>query len=246
MLEAYDTLPKATQGGESQFMMKTLAQRLRFSREKAKLSQSELARRVGIKPQAIQFIESGKVYKPRNILEIAAVVGVDAMWLSSGQGDMHNPVSIARGPKIQGHVPLITWALVAQWKSDTLRANVLQDRHQILIPTTAKIGAAAFALEVLGDSMEPEFAPQDIIVVDPDRQPHHRSFVIARKGNDKDSTLRELVIEGSRRLLKPLNPRYPIDELALIVDEVCGVVVYKSKAYFSEVNERNSAHNIVP
>ncbi len=69
-------------------MMNTLAKRLRYAREQAGLSQSSLARRVGIKPQAIQIIEAGQVHRPRNIVEIAAALGVAPEWLLLGKGRM--------------------------------------------------------------------------------------------------------------------------------------------------------------
>lgn len=68
--------------------MKTLAQRLRYSRERAGLSQSALARAVGIKPQAVQLIEAGRVEKPRNLLALAGALGVNPTWLLTGEGAM--------------------------------------------------------------------------------------------------------------------------------------------------------------
>lgn len=62
--------------------MKTLAQRLRDTREAAGLSQSALARAVGIKPQTIQLIEAGKVKRPRHLIEIANALKVSGAWLS--------------------------------------------------------------------------------------------------------------------------------------------------------------------
>lgn len=64
----------------------TLAQRLRDTREAAGLSQSALARAVGIKPQTIQSIEAGKVKRPRHLLEIANALKVSGAWLSGGVG----------------------------------------------------------------------------------------------------------------------------------------------------------------
>ena len=66
--------------------MKTLSQRLRYAREQAGLSQSALARRVGLRPQAIQLIEAGRVRQPRNLVHIAAVLKVNPLWLASGEG----------------------------------------------------------------------------------------------------------------------------------------------------------------
>ena len=66
--------------------MKTLSQRLRYAREQAGLSQSALARQVGMRPQAIQLIEAGRVRQPRNLVQIAAALNVNPLWLANGEG----------------------------------------------------------------------------------------------------------------------------------------------------------------
>lgn len=68
--------------------MKTLAQRLRYCRERMGVSQSALARTVGIKPQAVQLIEAGRVEKPRHLLALATALGVNPTWLLEGDGPM--------------------------------------------------------------------------------------------------------------------------------------------------------------
>lgn len=71
--------------------MNTLAKRLAAAREAKHLSQSDLARLVGLKPQAIQAIEAGKVEKPRNILAIAKAVGVEPGALLTGDENYSLP-----------------------------------------------------------------------------------------------------------------------------------------------------------
>lgn len=78
--------------------MDTLAKRLRYARERAGLSQSELARRVKIRPQAIQFIEGGHVRRPRSTVEIARVLGVNAEWLLLGEGAVEVAVRESAAP----------------------------------------------------------------------------------------------------------------------------------------------------
>jgi len=68
--------------------MDTFATRLKYARERAGLNQSELARRIGIKPQSIQHIESGSTQKSRYTLEIANVLGVSVEWLVYGEGSI--------------------------------------------------------------------------------------------------------------------------------------------------------------
>lgn len=64
-----------------------------------------------------------------------------------------------------------------------------------------------YALRVLGDSMAPEFWDGCIVIVDPGAAPAHDAFVIVETGGEV--ILRQLVIDGERRLLRPLNPAYP-------------------------------------
>ena len=67
--------------------MGTLGDRLRESREKKKLSQQELADKVGVSQQAIGKIESGVTQNPRNLKVIAEVLGVAQHWLQFGEVD---------------------------------------------------------------------------------------------------------------------------------------------------------------
>ena len=63
-----------------------------------------------------------------------------------------------------------------------------------------------YALRVLGDSMEPEFADGCVIIVDPGYVPRDGSYVIVEFAGDV--FFRQLVFDGERRFLKPLNPKY--------------------------------------
>lgn len=68
-----------------------------------------------------------------------------------------------------------------------------------------------YALRVVGDSMEPEFADGCVVIVDPGYVPHDRSYVIVEYAGDV--FFRQFVIDGERRFLKPLNPKYGSFEL---------------------------------
>lgn len=63
-----------------------------------------------------------------------------------------------------------------------------------------------YALRVLGDSMEPEFADGCVIIIDPGHAPRDGSYMVVEFAGDV--FFRQLVFEGERRFLKPLNPKY--------------------------------------
>ena len=86
--------------------------------------------------------------------------------------------------------------------------------------------AEPIALMVLGDSMLPEFAEGEVIVVEPEGLARDGAFVIAF--HDGEHTLRQLAQRDGRWLLHPLNPRYP-DAWIADLSAVKGVVIQKSR-----------------
>ena len=68
-----------------------------------------------------------------------------------------------------------------------------------------------YALRVLGDSMEPEFADGCVIIVDPGHAPRDGSYVVVEFAGDV--FFRQLVFDGERRFLRPCNPKYGSFEL---------------------------------
>lgn len=66
------------------------SRRLKQARQHADLSQSELARRVGLKAQAVQYLEDADnaAMGSRYTLRLAQACGVSAAWLETGQGGM--------------------------------------------------------------------------------------------------------------------------------------------------------------
>lgn len=64
--------------------METLSERLKIAREKAGLSQAQVADMVGLSQQSIAKIERGETQQPRKIHELAKAVGVTQKWLLLG------------------------------------------------------------------------------------------------------------------------------------------------------------------
>ncbi|MBI4756185.1 MAG: S24 family peptidase [Betaproteobacteria bacterium] len=84
----------------------------------------------------------------------------------------------------------------------------------------------AYALMVLGDSMLPEFAEGEVIVVEPEGLAGDGSYVIAWHGGEH--IFRQLVARDGRWWLHPLNPAHADAE---IPDLSCvrGVILQKQR-----------------
>ncbi len=66
----------------------TLGARVRQCRLALNWSQAELAKRLDIKQQSIDQLESGKVKSPRYVIELAEALGAPLEWLRHGKGEM--------------------------------------------------------------------------------------------------------------------------------------------------------------
>ncbi len=87
-------------------------------------------------------------------------------------------------------------------------------------------GAELFALLVVGDSMAPEFADGEVIVVEPEGLARDGAFVVAQV--DGDWALRQLVRADDGWRLCALNPAFPAAAIGDL-SAVRGVVIQKSR-----------------
>jgi SOS-response transcriptional repressor LexA len=211
--------------------MQEIKDRVRDLRLQYRLTQDELARRVGVKQQSIQQLEDGVVKRPRYILELARALNVRPEWLRDGalpqrHPDQAEPSNTELAPRVRGVVPVISWVAAGRLEEvvDLHEPGAAEEWQA----TTAAIREHTFALRVVGDSMEPEFTEGTTIIVEPDLAPENGDYVIVRNGAC-EATFKQLVRDGNEWYLKPLNPRYPIRPL--MDAEVVGVVIAQEKRY---------------
>lgn len=120
--------------------------------------------------------------------------------------------NVEPGPDIRGQLPLISWVQAGAW-SEVIDLYAVGDA-EMWLPCPAAHGPRAFALRVKGESMynphgRRSFRPDDLIFVDPDRNPENGSLVVAKLDDSQEATFKQLVIEDGKRYLKALNPAWP-------------------------------------
>jgi SOS-response transcriptional repressor LexA len=206
------------------------------------LSEGELGRRSGVPQPTIHRIATNAVASPRqeNVEKIAKALKVSSEWLWKGGSQKETSplapdTNIEPGPAIKGYVPLISWVQAGAW-CEVSDVRSLDDA-EIWLPCAASHSSQSYALRVRGLSMfnqheRRSFRDGDIIFVDPAKDAENGSLVIAKLMDSQEATFKQLVMEGSRRFLKPLNPAWPdpiieLDDNAMI----CGVVFSKLEIF---------------
>jgi SOS-response transcriptional repressor LexA len=195
---------------------------------------AELARALGKQPSEISRIFTSKQAHRRNVgprlaRSIEAVLGKETGWMDKQHVAVPYQAESALRPDASApamDTPIIRlpilWSVQAKDIPSIGRTGRLPLPPQEWVTVAARVGRRAYALRVQGDSMEPKFPEGVIIIVDPDVEPVHGSFVIAVITDTDQITFKQFVIDG-RAYLKPINPRYPIIEIDNRVT-ICGVV----------------------
>jgi len=94
-----------------------------------------------------------------------------------------------------------------------------------IVEASACSGSEAFALRVLGTSMEPEFNEGEIIIIEPEGLLHDGSFVLAQHAGEW--IFRQLCKDGEAWRLHALNPAFP-DQALPDLKAVRGVIIQKA------------------
>jgi phage repressor protein C with HTH and peptisase S24 domain len=187
---------------------KTIGERVRERRLQLKLSQPQLAREVGgITYQAIQQLEAGGGTK--HLVPIAKALGVTAEWLQEGGRPAPSSRSSLRAPVANDRLQVLGmaecgpdgWSL---WNGDVI--------DMVARPAGLAGVPGAYAVYVVGVSMEPRYHPGELVHIHPGKPLTVGAYVLVqrRPRNDGDPPL--AVIKrlarrtGSKIVLEQFNP----------------------------------------
>ena len=211
-----------------------LGKNIRSRRETLGWTLEKLSELSGVEIGTISALENRDSKRSQYATALARAMGVTLDELEQPDSLPPQPAKgtpqallagLSPAPERTGRVPLISWVQAGEWAH---AADLLQPGEGYeWIDTSVAVQAHTFALRVEGDSMEPEFAPGTILVVEPELDAYPGDYVIAKNGDE--ATFKQLVRDGADLYLKPLNPRYPIKPLGSA--RVVGVVREAVKRY---------------
>ena len=192
--------------------MSTLAKRLQETMERAGLTQAALARKASafgesVSQQVVQHLTSGRNTTSKSLVPIAKALDVSVEWLTTGEGGsfaVKGGAANLRGPKAAARdaardserVPVLGmaecgpdgWSL---WNGDIIDT----------IPRPLNLVGAprAYAVYIVGDSMEPRYYSGELAHIHPGKPVTIGAFVLVQMRPDHDGETPKAVV---KRLIK--------------------------------------------
>lgn len=198
--------------------METLGSRLKSLRKTKKITQQQLADAIGVsKTSVIYWEKDDNIPKHESLMALSTVLSVSPDFLLTGissstlDSNVSSPIAI-----IGRQIPVISWVQAGSWTSVDSVPNGMQ--FEEWLPPNPKCGKRGYGLKVVGESMLPDFRPDDRIYVNPDFQPNEMKtgdLVIVACDGDAEATFKKLILESGNIYLQPLNPNWPVQTIEL-------------------------------
>jgi SOS-response transcriptional repressor LexA len=217
----------------------TFGVRLKQARKEAGMTQVQLGSKAGIEQATISELENDRYASSSYTAQLAAALGVSALWLAAEKGPKHitseSDASISAhergkigkstlksdarllantepGPETTGKYPLISWVQAGAW--ETIVDNFAPGDAEEWLDAPVRVSKSSYYLRVRGESMyDPadhrSFHEGEKVLIDPNADAQHGSFVVVRLDDESEATFKQLIIEGGRKYLKALNPNWP-------------------------------------
>ncbi|MFC3908679.1 S24 family peptidase [Legionella dresdenensis] len=179
---------------------------------------AELARQVNLPQPSIQRIASGLYKNPRTttLQPIANYFGITINQLRG-----YEPIpSLVTNESNLKSIPLVTISQMNNWPDSF--TNIKQH-----VVCNQKMGANSFATFMPDCSMEPIIPRGAILLTDPGRCPHHKSYVIVKLQDYPEIIVRQLITDTEKHFVKPFSPELSHLEMRELkeYDKIIGVII---------------------
>lgn len=196
--------------------METLAKRLKSARLLRGMTQVQLSELSGVKQSDISKLERGDSLKTTALVALSRALGIRAEWLDTGDGPMdlstaapHDAWNVLSASMGANRIPLISYVQAGAWTEAVDNFNPGDAEDWLM--TDLKLSKTAFALEIKGDSMLPEFKPGDRVIIDPEVEPMPGDFVAAKNGKE-EATFKKYRPRGADGSGNPIFELVPLNE----------------------------------
>lgn len=180
---------------------------------------TELARRINLNQPTLQRIVSGVYQRPRltSLKPIADFFGITIEQLTGAESISWLP---SKSETIR-RIPILSPTEANHWP------NVQGESQFLRTVIDIEAGKQTYAIKMPDSSMEPLFPKNTLLIIDPDKVPKDRGYVVVKPSNYIEPIFRQLLIDGKDRYIKPLSPDFERFKMVLLdpEDTILGTLV---------------------
>jgi transcriptional regulator with XRE-family HTH domain len=197
-----------------------LSLRLKFALKVLNISQSELAKRIHVKPQVIQYLCASQSQKSRFTFEIAEALDIDFSWLATGKGTIPASNEVKRN---ENCIPLLSFEQIKTWKINGNEIEASKINHWVSMD--GEISSNCFAVEINDRAMAPRFDLNTIIIVEYIEKKYlePNSFVLVYLPQENFIIFRHLHVINNQRFLVAINKNLHKDIALKEEDIILGI-----------------------
>ena len=180
-------------------MKETRGSRVRQRREELGISQTEVGKACGVKQQTINNLELDKVNRPRYLDELAVKLDCTKEWIQHGLGKPDKAQPTPGPPDRELTLPVMGTGAGGHEGAFQMSSDPIEyvRRQPGLVGVTE-----AYALYVVGDSMEHRFYHGELVCVAPSRPCRPGDFVVLQtenyEGAGRETWVKRYLKEDSR------------------------------------------------
>jgi transcriptional regulator with XRE-family HTH domain len=184
----------------------TLSDRLRYALNLLGISQTDLAKKINVKPQIIQYLCSSRSLRSKFTFNIAEALGIDVSWLAIGKG-IQPCLDQSLVNSNSNLVPVLTYKQIKQLSIDNVPVNK-EDINDWIV-SSVNNNLEYFGIKLNDTSMSPKFEIDTIIIIEPvlnaQKKQLQNQYVLVFLINQNCLVFRQLVLIEDKHFLIPLN-----------------------------------------
>lgn len=206
--------------------LSNLSERLLHALRVLGVTQTELARRINVKQQAIQYLCSSKAKKSGFTYEIADALNISSIWLGSGVGSMIREEKVeVKLAQNQRCIPVLERSQIVIWMCNekNVSNSLITVEEWMLI--NSDVGEKGYAIKLHDKSMYPRFEQNTVLIVNPEKSPQDGEFVLVKLDEMNEIVFRQYEISDNNIFLKPLNTAMYKGLKMTEKDKILGVLV---------------------
>ncbi len=187
-------------------MTNELKIRLKAARKEAKLTQKDIVSRVGITQPAYSELETGKSASSSYLPQIARILGVDAHWLATGEGEN---TGSRTSESSERKLPLIPIASVYDWLQSGCDSSV-HESGSLSYAMGGNLSDKAYIIDIVDDSVGSIAPKGHQMAIDPEAPVEHGKLAVYHLPEHNETYLGVYMSRAGNETLKFLDGSEPI------------------------------------